>query len=115
MVAVACQDGIQVVSPQSISERPLDDGIKDAVILLQQNGVETFESCEGGMGHPFPEPTIRFHGDGSEGFRVLALAQKNGLRVDQLRRYYQVQDGEPTGPYWEVTFVKGSLTTCPGC
>lgn len=105
---MACQDGIQLSNPRSSTERPLDDGIKDAVILLQRNGVETFESCEGGMGHSFHEPTIRFHGDGSEGFRVLALAQQNGLRVDQLRRYYQVQNGEPAGPYWEVTFVKRS-------
>lgn len=88
-------------------ERALDDGIKQAVILLQQNGVETFESCEGGADHAFPGPTVRFHGDSSEGFRVLAVAQQNGLRVDQLRRYYQVQDGEPTGPYWELTLVRG--------
>jgi hypothetical protein len=88
-------------------ERALDTGIEKAVTLLQQNGVETFESCEGGYGHSFPEPTIRFHGDSAEGFRALAIAQKNGLQVDQLRRYYQVQNGEPAGPYWELTFVKG--------
>lgn len=40
-------------------------------------------------------------------------AQKNGLRVDQLRRYYQMQDGEPTGPYREMTFAKGSLDYLP--
>lgn len=83
-------------------ERPLDAGIREAVLILQQNGVETFESCEGGKGHPFPEPTVRFHGDGSEGFRALAIAQQHGL----LRRYYQIQNGEPTGPYWELTLVK---------
>lgn len=96
-------------------ERPLDAGIERAVSILRTGGVETFESCEGGEGHPFPEPTVRFHGDGSEGFRALAIAQQNGLQVDQLRRYYQVQNGEPTGPYWEITFVKGALTTCPRC
>jgi hypothetical protein len=88
------------------AERPLDRGIEVAVTVLRQHGVETFESCEGGSGHPFPEPTVRFHGDSAEGFRALSVARKNGLRVDQLRRYYQVQDGEPTGPYWELTFVK---------
>jgi hypothetical protein len=88
------------------AERPLDRGIEVAVTVLRQHGVETFESCEGGSGHPFPEPTVRFHGDSAEGFRALSVAIKNGLRVDQLRRYYQVQDGEPTGPYWELTFVK---------
>lgn len=88
-------------------ERPIDPEIARAVSVLAENGVETFESCQGGSGHSFPEPTVRFHGDGSEGFRALAIAQKNGLLVDQLRRYYQVQNGEPTGPYWELTFVKG--------
>ena len=89
-----------------MTERPLDPGIRDAVLVLQKHGVETFESCEGGVGHPFPEPTVRFHGDPSEGFRALAIAQQNGLRVDQLRRYYQIQSGEPTGPYWELTLVR---------
>ncbi len=89
-----------------MSERKLDAGVREAVLILRAAGVETFESCEGGSGHPFPEPTIRFHGDNFEGFRALSVAQKNGLQVDQLRRYYQVQNGEPTGPYWELTFVK---------
>lgn len=90
-----------------MAERPLDAGIERAVVVLQKNGIETFESCEGGEGHAFAEPTVRFHGDSSEGFRALAIAQQNGLRVDQLRRYYQIQNGEPTGPYWEITLVKG--------
>jgi hypothetical protein len=84
----------------------MDNGIREAVVLLREHGVETFESCEGGKGHAFSEPTVRFHGDKSEGFRALSVAIKNGLRVDQLRRYYQVQDDEPAGPYWELTFVK---------
>lgn len=98
-----------------MAERGLDSGIKDAVLVLQRHGIETFESCEGGTDHAFPEPTIRFHGDSAEGLRALAIALQNGLRVDQLRRYYQVQNGEPTGPYWELTFVKGPQTTCPDC
>ena len=38
----------------------LDPGIERAVNLLREARVETFESCEGGAGHAFPEPTIRF-------------------------------------------------------
>jgi hypothetical protein len=90
-----------------MAERPIDKGIERAVTILRDCGVETFESCEGGEGHPFVEPTVRFHGDASEGFRALAVAQQHGLRVDQLRRYYQIQNGEPTGPYWEITLVRG--------
>jgi len=86
--------------------RAVDKGIAQEVRVLWENGVETFESCEGGPGHAFPEPTVRFHGDRSEGFRALAIALQHGLRVDQLRRYYSIENGEPTGPYWELTFHK---------
>jgi hypothetical protein len=85
-------------------ERPIDRGILREVTILRDNGIETFESCEGGSGHSFPEPTVRFHGGQAEGFKALAVALENGLRVDQLRRYYQIQSGEPAGPYWELTF-----------
>jgi hypothetical protein len=66
--------------------------------------VETFESCEGGAGHSFADPTVRFYGERSEGFRALAVAQAYGLPVLDLRRYWQIVDGEPCGPYWELTF-----------
>ena len=62
-------------------EYPLDKGIEREVHVLMEGGVETFESCEGGSGHPFPEPTIRFHGDRHEGFRVLTIAMQNDLNV----------------------------------
>lgn len=84
---------------------PLDAGIVDAVVALRQRGVETFESCEGGTGHAFPEPTVRFHGERSEGFRAFAIDMEVGLPVAELRRVWPVQDGEPTGPWWEITFT----------
>ncbi len=86
---------------------PLDIGIADAVIALRAAGVETFESCEGGDGHAYPEPTVRFHGNQSEGFRALAAAMQSGLRVAALRRVWPVLDSEPTGPWWELTFTTG--------
>lgn len=83
--------------------KSLDKGIREAVRILVANGIETFESCEGGAGHAFPEPTIRFFGQHSEGFRALAIALQYGLRVSELRRYYTIEDGEPVGPNWEMT------------
>jgi hypothetical protein len=47
--------------------RLIDPGIRREVKILWENGIETFESCEGGRGHSFPEPTVRFHGGQSEG------------------------------------------------
>ena len=83
----------------------LDKGIREAVLALHAAGIETFESCEGGDGHAFLEPTIRFHGHKSEGFRALAAALEAGLQVSELRRVWPVLDGEPTGPCWELTLT----------
>jgi hypothetical protein len=84
---------------------PLDVGIRTAVEALSAKGIETFESCEGGQGHAYAEPTVRFHGDRSEGFRALATAMQAGLPVAELRRVWPINDGEPTGPWWELTFA----------
>jgi hypothetical protein len=43
-------------------EEPLDEGIREIVLTLIANGVETFESCEGGPGHVYPWPTVPFTG-----------------------------------------------------
>jgi hypothetical protein len=84
---------------------PLDLGIRRAVEVLAEAGVETFESCEGGNGHAYPVPTVRFHGNRNEGFRAFAAACQAGLHVAELRRVWPISDGEPTGPWWEMTFA----------
>lgn len=96
--------------PAEAFSPPLDAGIAKAVRILRAAGVETFESCEGGPGHSYPEPTIRFHGDAPEGFRALAAAMKEGFPVAELRRVWPIQDEEPTGPWWEITFVTAPTT-----
>ena len=83
---------------------PLDDGIKPYVEALSDAGIETFESCQGGPNHSYPEPTIRFHGDRTAGFKAFAIATERQFPVTALRRIWTVIDGEPTGPYWEMTF-----------
>lgn len=88
-------------------DSPLDPGIQPMVLALRSAGVETFESCEGGPGHCYPEPTVRFHGNQAEGFRALSAAMGYGLGVTALRRVWPVLDNEPTGPWWEMTFTKG--------
>lgn len=83
---------------------PLDPGIAHAVKVLTDAGVETYESCEGGEGHSYPEPAVRFHGDSAEGFRALALALQHALPVKALNRRWSIEDGEPVGPTWELVF-----------
>ncbi|MFA5306929.1 MAG: hypothetical protein WC365_05785 [Candidatus Babeliales bacterium] len=83
---------------------PLDPGIKHEVEILFSNGIETYESCQGGPGHCYPEPTIRFLGGKSEGFKALAIALQNGLKPSKLSRIWTIEDNEPIGPTWEMTF-----------
>lgn len=82
----------------------LDPGIAGIVNALRAHGVPTHESCEGGPGHSFPEPTVRFHGGRAEGFSALAIALDLRLPVRALRRVWRVLDGEPCGPLWELSF-----------
>ena len=84
----------------------VDPGILRGVEVLQMSNIETFESCEGGQGHAFPEPTIRFHGTAEAGWRALAVCISYGLPILALRRVWYFEEGEPTGPNWEITFRK---------
>jgi hypothetical protein len=96
-----------VANPDGRFSPPLDPGIRALVECLCASGVETFESCEGGVGHAYPEPTVRFYGARGEGYRVVSIAVMNGFDVKALRRVWPLIDGELTGPYWELTL------TCP--
>lgn len=82
---------------------PLDAGIARFVEVLAAHGVETFESCQGGEGHAYPEPTVRFHGSRAEGYRAASYALEAGYKVSALRRVWTILEGELTGPYWELT------------
>ena len=83
----------------------LDPGVAPYVDVLDSAGVETYESCEGGDGHSYPEPAVRFYGVRGEGFRALAVALQNGLPVRAIRRLWMVdEDGHPHGPYWEMAW-----------
>lgn len=89
-----------------VADANLDPGIRHAVLILRAGSVETYESCEGGAGHAFPEPTVRFHGPPSEGLRALAWATQHALPVADLRRVWHWQHGEVVGPTWELSFFR---------
>jgi hypothetical protein len=82
----------------------LDVGIAHYVQILRSQGIETCQSCEGGPGHTYPEPTIEFHGPQHEGPRAVAAALAFALPVHELRRFWSITDGEMVGPYWAITF-----------
>lgn len=104
-MAVNAQPGWQNGGMAVAFDPPLDEHIAEAVVALRGAGVETFESCQGGRGHAYPEPTVRFHGGQGDGFRALGAALEAGLSVAGLRRVWPILDGEPTGPWWELTFT----------
>lgn len=83
----------------------IDPGIRQAVQRLQECGIETFESCEGGKGHSYPEPTVAFMGGPDSGWRALSACLAYRLPVSSLRRVWDViEPNEPIGPHWEITF-----------
>ncbi len=84
----------------------LDTNIKDIVLFLRENGFETFESCEGGAGHCFPEPTVRFHGDEFEGIRAAYVCLSNKLPIHEVRRAFTINSNEIHTPFWEITFKR---------
>jgi hypothetical protein len=97
--------GIQKTKISKPRPGKIDLGIRKAVTCLQTNGIETFESCEGGKHHAFPEPTIRFYGTPEAGWRAVGICLAHNLPVLSLRRAWYMLDGnEPTGPNWEITF-----------
>src|ERR1035438_3855143 len=84
----------------------LDPGIAPYVDVLDSAGIETFESCEGGDGHSYPEPAVRFHGVRGEGFHALAIAVQHGLPVRAIRRLWTVDEaGEPHRPHLGGAFL----------
>ena len=96
---------LPVPEPSPPPYSTIDPGIEGAVRILQGQGVETFESCEGGPGHAYPEPTVAFYGTPEAGWRAVGVCFAYGLPVTTLRRVWDVLDAnEPTGPHWEVVF-----------
>ncbi len=70
----------------------LDKGIKQAVIILNNHRFDTYESCQGGKGHAYPEPTIRFHGTEFDLIKAYEVCKAYGLNVFEVKRVYGKED-----------------------
>lgn len=96
----------------------LDAGIGAWVEILRQHGVETYESCEGGEGHAYPEPTIAFTRiayDLSDGFHAYAVAETFGLPVKDVRLAWSASKTGLVGPHWEIVFWRKVGDPKPFC
>lgn len=97
----------------------IDPLILPAVKILNEHGFETFESCQGGEGHCYPEPTIRFFGDEFDLIRAYEICGCYGINVYEVKRVFIKEDvykenksknAMPLGIAWgkpfnEITFV----------
>lgn len=93
-------------APTSTKPEGRDDGMSHANRTLRLAGVHVFESC---ATHTYPcrhKPFVRFYGDANEGPRVLGIAMEQGLPVDRLNYYYEVNYDKVCGPYWELEFLR---------
>lgn len=104
-------DGLEKFAPDRFEDGRLDPnsgidlGIRHYVLVLRSQGIETCQSCQGGPGHAYLEPTIEFYGGAGEGPRAVGAALTFGLPVADLRREWNVRDGEMHGPIWTITFT----------
>jgi len=91
---------------------PLDEGIREIVCTLIAHGIETYESCQGGDGHAYHEPTVRFESDLSEGLRAVAVALAYGFPVSRLQRVWAVTQSMLHEPWWEMILVPPRPKEC---
>jgi hypothetical protein len=84
--------------------RDLDPGIVDAVQILSDHGIETCQSCQGGDGHSYFEPTVDFLGGPAAGFAAISIARQHALPVVSLQRVWNVQGDEIIEVIWRITF-----------
>jgi len=83
----------------------IDAGIRIAVRVLHAHGIETGQSCQGGEGHSYPEPTVDLWSDcKTTGFAAVHALMGYGLPVMSFARNWDILDGEVTGPFWRITF-----------
>jgi hypothetical protein len=95
----------------------LDAGIRKAVRVLSENGIETLSSCEGRQ-HPgySPErdgphhgdwPYVIIHGAAADAFIALGAVLRQGLPVRSIEQswfVYPESPAVPVGPQWRITF-----------
>ena len=104
-----------------IETAALDDGIRKAVIVLRNAGIDTLSSCEGSDNpgyHPEQHgphhgdwPYVIINGTAADAFIALGAAIKEGLcvrSVEQSWFVYPEAPGVPVGPQWRITFWQKS-------
>lgn len=89
----------------------IDEGIIEAVQVLNKHGFITWESCQGGDGHCFELPTVRFWGNEFDLIRACRICENYDFKLYQANRVYrtaEIATGDtnicPKGEVWDVPF-----------
>ena len=67
-------------------------------------GSRPSKAAKAGLAMPTRSLPSGSMGSMQDGFRALAVAMTYGLPVRALRRIWTITEGEPVGPWWEMTF-----------
>jgi hypothetical protein len=99
----------------------LDPGIREAVRVLQNSGIDTVSSCEGRENpgydpkrdgpHHGDWPYVTINGTAADAFIALGAAIKEGLSVRSIEQswfVYPEAPSVPVGPQWRITFWQKS-------
>jgi hypothetical protein len=99
----------------------LDPGIREAVRILRESGVDTLSSCEGRQNpgydpkrdgpHHGDWPYVTLNGTAADAFIALGVAIKEGLSVRSIEQswfVYPEAPSVPVGPQWRITFWEKS-------
>lgn len=91
-----------------VAYKGLDPGIRFAVRVLHAAGLDTCQSCQGGKGHPYDQPTVEMvaTGDDARGFGALAALHSYGLPVADIAIRWPIRHGLPYEKLWTITFYK---------
>jgi hypothetical protein len=92
------------VAPESLY-LGLDPGIRFAVRVLHAHGYETCQSCQGGVGHSYPVPTIDLPTavNDARGFGALSVLADYGLEPMSLAQVWNLDRlGRPYETVWRI-------------
>lgn len=87
----------------------LDEGIRFPVrVLHAAGGIETCQSCQGGEGHAYHDPTIDVvaASDDAKGFRALDALVDYNIEVASVALVWPVSNGMPAEKLWRITLKK---------
>lgn len=78
----------------------MDPGIRYPVRLLHAHGIPTNESCQGGEGHAFHDPSIVMQE--GRAFEAMNQLERCGIPVREVVSRWSVDDGVPNERSWVV-------------